>query len=55
MAHSAKGAGRSFQNGRPAINGKLRLAVKDYKHLLALVVKVMANTAFRLENAPVQE
>jgi hypothetical protein len=55
MPHPAKGTGWSLQHGRPAINGKLRLAVKDDKHLLALVVKVMANPTFRFEDAPVQE
>ena len=55
MPHAAGSPGRSFYLRRTPINGKLRLAVKNDKHLFALIMEVMANTALRLDDPAVQE
>jgi hypothetical protein len=55
MSHPAKGAGGAFQYAGTAINGKLRLAIEDHEHLLALVMEVVANPTLRLKDAPMQE
>jgi len=50
-----QGAGAGPFNSDPAVNGELGLAVEDDEHLLALVVKVRADSALRLNYAAVQK
>jgi hypothetical protein len=45
MPHPAGSSRRTFQQRRPAINRKLRLTVEDDKHLLAVIVKVVADAS----------
>ena len=55
MSHPAEGASGSFQYRGAAIDRKLRLAIEDHEHLLALVMEVVANPALRLKDAAMQK
>ena len=55
MPHTAGRPGRSLYLRRTSVNRKLRLAVENDEHLFALVMEVMADAAFRLDDPPVQE
>src|SRR5258708_25525180 len=45
MPHAAGSPGRSLYLRRTPVDGELRLAVKNYEHLFALGMAVMADTA----------
>jgi hypothetical protein len=55
MPHPAESACRSFQKRRPAVYRKLRFTIEDDKHFFALIVKVVSDSALRLNHAAMQE
>jgi hypothetical protein len=55
VPHPAGSACRAFDQRRPAVNRKLRLASEDDEHFLATIVKVMADASPRHYLATVDE
>jgi hypothetical protein len=55
VPHPAGSACRAFDQRRPAVNRKLRLASEDDEHFLAMIVKVMAHTSSRHDLTTVNE
>ena len=54
-AHPRGRAGRSLQRRRPPVDRELRFAVEDDEHLLAVVVEVLPDAGFRLDDAAMEE
>jgi hypothetical protein len=55
LPHPARRAGRAFQERGSTIYRKLRFAIEDDEHLLALIMEMMPSAAFRLEDAAMQK